>query len=129
VSDNPSLVRMERVVHAPRHHVYIAWRKPERMARWWSAEHAGGAAVRGIDGSYRVGGVVVKVLEDLPLERLVFLWGDGDDTATLVTVTFREIEGATRIAIHQTVAPRRERVLLGGLDRLAVLLRDQDLSC
>ncbi len=121
--DNASLVRMERVVHAPRHHVYIAWRKPERMARWWTAEHAGGTAVRGIDGTYRVGAVAVKVLEDLPLERLVFLWGDGDDTATLVTVTFRETEGAPRIAIHQTLPPRRDGVLLGGLDRLAVLLR------
>lgn len=118
-----SLVRMERVIHAPRHHVYLAWRKPERMARWWSAEHAGGVAIRGIDGTHRIGAVVLRVLEDVPLERLVFQWGDGDSTATLVTVTFCEIERATRITIHQTAAPQRGLVMLGGLDRLAVLIR------
>jgi hypothetical protein len=40
-----------------------------------------------------------------------------------VTVTFHDIEGGTRIAIHQSLAPRRDRALLGSLDRLAVLLR------
>ncbi len=120
--DTPSLVRMERVVSAPRHHVYLAWRTPERMARWWSATHTGGAAVRGIDGSHRVGGVVIKVLADVPLERLVFEWGNGDGAITVVTVTFHEIEGGTRLAIQQDLAPRPERALLGRLDRLAAVL-------
>ncbi len=117
------LVRLERIVHAPRHHVYVAWRKPERMARWWSATHVGGSSVRCIDGAHRTGRAVVHVLDELPFERLGFLWGDGDAVETRVTITFHDHPDGTRLAIVQELAPRRDLGLRGSLDRLAVLLR------
>lgn len=114
---------MGRVVQAPRAHVYRTWRRPERMARWWSAEHPGGAAIRCIDGAHRVGSIVIRVLEEVAPERLVFTWGDGDRATTRVTVTFHEVAEGTRLAIHQELPAPHDHVLLGSLDRLAILLR------
>lgn len=115
---------MTRVVHAPRAHVFAAWQRPERMARWWSAEHAGGQAIASGDGTYRVGAIVVALCEQVPLERLVFAWGNGDrESATMVTVTFTELDGGTRLTIQQAVVPAYERMMMGRFDRLAVLLR------
>lgn len=119
-----ALVEMSRVVQAPRAHVYAAWRRPERMARWWSAEHAGGSAEPLGDGTFRVGTVRVRPVEEHASDRIVFTWGSVDGaTETLVTVTFTDAGGTTRLAIRQTEVPRHELALWRRLDRLAELLR------
>lgn len=123
MSDADALVAMTRVVHAPREHVYATWRRPERMARWWSAEHRGGTAVACGDHAHRVGALVVVLHEARPPERIVFSWGNGDrECQTIVIVTFAEVDGGTRVELRQVMPRRHERVMAARLDRLAILL-------
>lgn len=142
-----------RVVDAPRDLVFKAWTEPERLMRWYGPKgftmpyckidlrpggtfHCGMRSPEGREhwekGTY---------LEIVPPERIVYTdilsdaegntidpaqFGMNDWPAeTVVTVTFAEHEGKTKITLHQTilesVAKRTgaHRAWLEALDRLA----------
>ena len=134
---------LTRVFDAPRALVFQAWTRPAHLARWWGPKdftlptceqdfRAGGAyrfCMRAPDGTdHWVGGVYREVVTP---ERLVFTWEREDEeglrfqSKMVVTVTFAEHGGQTRLTLHQsafqTVADRDDHN--GGwtqcLDRLA----------
>jgi uncharacterized protein YndB with AHSA1/START domain len=106
-----------RVLDAPRSLVFKVWTEPEHLVRWWGPKdftapscemdlRSGGAwraCIRSPDGTdYRMAGVFREVA---PPERLVFTfaWEEGGEPGhqTLVTVTFAEQDGKTRLTFHQ----------------------------
>jgi uncharacterized protein YndB with AHSA1/START domain len=109
-----------RVFDAPRRLVFKMWTAPEHAARWWGPQghdsmtctmdvRPGGTwerRMRAPDGGrYRKFGVYREVV---PPERLVFTYMTEDskgevDHETLVTVTFEEVDGKTRLTLHQAV--------------------------
>jgi uncharacterized protein YndB with AHSA1/START domain len=109
-----------RVFDAPRRLVFKVWTSPEHAARWWGPQghesitctmdvRPGGAwerRMRTPDGArYRKYGVYREVAAP---ERLVFTYQTEDssgqvDHETLVTVTFAEAGGKTRLTLHQAI--------------------------
>ncbi len=107
-----------RVFDAPRRLVFKAWTEPERAALWWGPRgfttvscdmdvRPGGAWRRGMrspDGDeYWKRGVYREIVEP---ERLVFTYVDEDADGragheTLVTVTFADHGGKTKLTLHQ----------------------------
>jgi uncharacterized protein YndB with AHSA1/START domain len=138
-----------RVFDAPRELVFKAWADPEMCRQWmgprqYPAFHVEGdmrtggkwrIGLRAVDGSRELwqGGVYREVVAP---ERLVFTFAwDQDDGSrgpeTLVTLTFADECGKTRMTFHQGVfntAPNRDGHIQGwnsGFDRLADFLRQQ----
>ncbi|MCL2427723.1 MAG: SRPBCC domain-containing protein [Alphaproteobacteria bacterium] len=109
---------MDRLLDAPRHLVFAVWTRPEHAARWWGPQNfmaiscvmdvRPGGAWRKVMRSTE-GDVVIKIgvyREVVAPERLVFTYRDEapDGTLTpetLVTVTFTEESGRTRLRLHQ----------------------------
>jgi uncharacterized protein YndB with AHSA1/START domain len=109
---------VERVFDAPRRLVFRLWTQPEHAARWWGPQgfttllcqmdvRPGGAwrrRMRSPDGAVHVKrGVYREVVEP---ERLVFTYADEDahgrlGRETLVTVSFAEAGGKTKLTLHQ----------------------------
>ena len=109
-----------RTFEAPRHRVFQAWTEPSQVARWWGPQgftttycdmdiRPGGAfrvCMRSPEGAdYWKQGVYREVVEP---ERLVFTfaWEDAEGKPghqTLVTVTFTEQGGKTKLTLHQAV--------------------------
>jgi len=107
-----------RVFNAPRRLVFKAWTEPEHLVRWWGPRgfttisgrmdvRPGGTwfrAMRAPDGSeHRKCGVYREIVEP---ERLVFTYLSEDAEGnsgpeTLVTVTFADLDGKTRLTLHQ----------------------------
>jgi uncharacterized protein YndB with AHSA1/START domain len=111
---------LSRVFDAPPTLVFEAWTQPEHLVRWWGPKdftlptceqdfRVGGAyrfcmrAPDGVDhwvwGEYR---------EIVPAARLVFTWHRGDADGkpfneSVVTVTFAEHDGKTKLTLHQAV--------------------------
>ena len=109
-----------RVFEAPRRLVFRAWVEPEHAARWWGPQgfttlacemdvRPGGAwrrRMRSPEGTVHVKRGVYR--EVAPPERLVFTYADEDALGrigheTLVTVTFAEEGGKTRLTLRQAV--------------------------
>jgi uncharacterized protein YndB with AHSA1/START domain len=107
-----------RVFDAPRRLVFKAWTEPDRAAQWWGPRgfttiscemevRPGGAyrrCMRSPEGTVHCTRGVYR--EVVVPERLVFTsaWEDGDGAPgheTLVTVTFAEHDGKTRLTLHQ----------------------------
>jgi uncharacterized protein YndB with AHSA1/START domain len=111
---------IERILDAPRHLVFKAWTEPERMMRWWGPRgftmtlcemdlRVGGAYrfhMRLPEGSEnRSHGVFREIVEP---ERLVLSWAWVDAEGkpgheTLLTLTFAEHDGKTKLTLHQAV--------------------------
>ncbi len=112
---------IERIFDAPRELVFACWIEPQRIAQWMGPK---GFATRSLaydprpGGSYRVHMVgpdgdehwLQGVFREItPPERLVrtFCWADasGNPTPpeTLLTVTFADLNGKTRLTLHQAV--------------------------
>ncbi len=109
-----------RVFDAPRRLVFKAWTEPEHLARWWGPQgfaliscdidvRPGGAwcrSMRAPDGSeIRKHGVYREIVAP---ERLVFTYVSDDAEGnsgpeTLVTVTFADLDGKTRLTLRQTL--------------------------
>jgi uncharacterized protein YndB with AHSA1/START domain len=107
-----------RVFDAPRRLVFKAWTEPDRAALWWGPQgfttiscemnvRPGGAWRRCMvapDGTeHRKRGVYREIVEP---ERLVFTYATEDAEGrsgheTLVTVTFADLGGKTRLTLHQ----------------------------
>jgi uncharacterized protein YndB with AHSA1/START domain len=108
-----------RVFDAPRPLVFKAWTQPEHLARWWGPRgftlpscqldlRPGGAYrfhMRGPDGDdHWTQGVFREVVEP---ERVVMAgcWvdaiGNPSSPETVTTVTLEDLEGKTRLTLHQ----------------------------
>ncbi len=135
-----------RIFDAPRSLVFKAWTEPEHLVHWWGPRGFTSTIIANDvrpGGTYRVHmrgpegddhwsqGVYREVVEP---ERLVLAgaWTDADgkptSPETLLTVTFEEHQGKTKLTLHQaifeSVAARDSH--RGGwnssLDRLAAYL-------
>ena len=109
-----------RVFDAPRDLVFRAWTEPDRAARWWGPQGfttlscemdvrpcgAYRRCMRSPEGAvYCTRGVYRQIV---PPERLVFTyaWEDAEGRPgheTLVTVTFAEHDGKTKLTLHQAM--------------------------
>lgn len=109
-----------RIFDAPRRLVFEAWTKPEHLSRWSGPRgftipfgemdfRPGGAyrtCLRSQAGEdHWVQGIYHEIVEP---ERLVFthMWEDEDGKPkheTIVTVTFAEYEGKTKLTFHQAI--------------------------
>ena len=131
-----------RIFDAPRLLLFKMWTEPEHLARWWGPRgftglsgrmdvRPGGTWTRSMqapDGSIiRKHGVYREIVAP---ERLVFTYvtddiGGEPGSETLVTVTFADLDGKTRLTLHQvafqSVAARDDhrRGWTGALERLA----------
>jgi uncharacterized protein YndB with AHSA1/START domain len=123
---SPELVRepedrvlvITRLLDAPRALVFKVWSQPEHLVHWWGPKgftapscemdlRPGGAwraCIRSPEGTeHRMQGSYREIVEP---ERLVFTFAWEDDEGepghqTLVTVTFAEQDGKTRLTFHQ----------------------------
>lgn len=116
VARGGQVLEIVRVLDAPRVLVFKAWSSAEHLARWWGPKdfsapslsmdfRPGGTyrhAIRSADGTdYWMRGVYREIVEP---ERIVFTFAWGDDAPepeTLVTVTFEEHNGKTRLTFRQ----------------------------
>lgn len=144
-------VSLTRIFDAPRDLVFKTWTEPKHMARWWGPRgftnpvceldvRVGGAILihmRAPDGTlYPMTGTFLQIV--VP-EKLVFKAvaeaGDGIPLLEgLVTATFEEHGGKTRLTVHEkatSLAPRGARMLSGmhegwaqSLERLDGLVKD-----
>jgi uncharacterized protein YndB with AHSA1/START domain len=111
---------MTRIFNAPRSLVFKAWTDPEHLMRWWGPHgftvvscemdlrpgggwHVRMRAPNGREDRQR--GVYREIVEP---ERLAFTYAFEDATGnrgheTLVTVTFDDQGGKTRVTVHQAV--------------------------
>ena len=134
-----------RIFDVPRRLLFKMWTEPEHLVRWWGPRsfgtissrmevHPGGAWTRSMqasDGSViRKHGVYREIVVH---ERLVFTYVTDDPEGnpgpeTLVTVTFVDVGGKTRLTLHQApfqvVATRDDhrRGWIGALERFAEYL-------
>ena len=112
---------IERIFDAPRELVFKCWTKPEHLARWIGPKGFSGtiltcelreggnyrAHMRGPDGQDRWQHGVFR--EIVAPERIVrtYCWTDADGRPTrpetLLTVTFADLGGRTRLTLHQAV--------------------------
>jgi uncharacterized protein YndB with AHSA1/START domain len=130
-------ITITRTFNAPRELVWRAWTEPEHFMRWWGPEHftspvakmdlrVGGtylASIRSPEGQDFYSTGVYR--EITPPERLVFTdafadaegnvvpashYGMGDDwpAEILITVTFEEENGQTRMTVRQDGIPTGE---------------------
>jgi uncharacterized protein YndB with AHSA1/START domain len=134
---------IERVFDAPRELVYRCWTEPEHLARWigprglsstiLACELRQGGSYRmrmsGPDGQAHWQQGVFR--EIVPPERIVrtFCWTDADGRPTrpetLLTVTFADLGGRTKLTLHQavfesvTACDEHRRGWSSSLDKLA----------
>jgi uncharacterized protein YndB with AHSA1/START domain len=112
---------IERIFDAPRELVFKCWTEPEHLARWIGPKGFSGtiltcelreggnyrAHMRGPDGQDHWQHGVFR--EIAPSERIVrtYCWTDADgrptQPETLLTVTFADLGGRTRLTLHQAV--------------------------
>jgi uncharacterized protein YndB with AHSA1/START domain len=134
-----------RIFDAPRRLLFKMWTEPEHLARWWGPRgftglsscmdvRPGGAWTRSMQAPN--GSVIRKhgvYREIVAPECLVFTYVTDDPEgnpgpATLVTVTFADVGGKTRLTLHQasfhSVATRDDhrRGWIGALERFAEYL-------
>jgi uncharacterized protein YndB with AHSA1/START domain len=116
------VVRVSRVIDAPREAVFRAWTEPEQIRRWWGPGEftcpeaevdlcPGGSyrlAMQPTDGEpFIVGGTYREVD---PPARLVYTWRwetgpAADGSESLVTVEFNERDGRTELVLTHTDFP------------------------
>lgn len=111
-----------RVFDAPRSLVFQVWSTPEHVARWWGPKDF---TVPSITADFREGGAWRSCIrspegqdywshgtyrEIVPPSRIVFTfaWEEDGGMDTVITVTFEEVEGGTRLTFHQAPFPTVE---------------------
>jgi uncharacterized protein YndB with AHSA1/START domain len=132
VSDNELVII--RTFRAPAHIVFDAWTKPELVKRWWAPASRGVTLVQ-CDADLRPGGeyhyVLArgdderfafsgKYLEIVRPTRLVYtqIFEPFPDAAVIVTVSFEERDGATKLVSHEVYPSKetREMALASGME-------------
>lgn len=123
-----------RTFNAPPRVVFDAWTRPELVARWWAPTSLG-ASIVSCEADVRVGGTYRYVLrnadesevafsgtyrEIAPPSRLVYtqVFEAFPGAAVIVTVTFEEHEGKTRLVSHELYpsAEARDGALAAGME-------------
>jgi uncharacterized protein YndB with AHSA1/START domain len=113
------ILRMQRVLAAPAPAVFRACTDPEELASWWGPR---GFTTPAVETDLRVGGryrfamqppegdlfhLTGEFREVDPPSRLVytFAWEppDPDDRETVVTLSFRDVDGSTEVDLTQGV--------------------------
>ncbi len=107
-------LKVSRVVRAKRERVFEAWIKPEFMQKWFCPQNL---IVDEVKAAARVGGKYRIAMKDvergkifttsgiyheiIPNQKLVFSWSFDapDQTNSLVTVTFEDQSGGTKITV------------------------------
>ena len=127
-----------RTVNAPARLVFEAWTKAELFRRWWVPKSFE-PNLLSCEMDVRVGGQYRLVfphedstmeffgtyLEVTPPSRLVWTNEEGGDGETVTTVTFEEIEGKTRLVVHDRY-PSKEAVDTGSTGALPEALDQLD---
>jgi uncharacterized protein YndB with AHSA1/START domain len=123
-----------RTFRGPARIVFEAWTKPEFVRRWWAPKSLG-CEITGCEGDVRVGGsyrYVTKVRDNefafsgtyseiTPYTRLVYTQifePMAEAGAVIVTVTFAERDGQTRLVAHELYPSKeaREGALASGME-------------
>jgi uncharacterized protein YndB with AHSA1/START domain len=120
-ADPGRVLVIERTFEAPRDLIFRCWSEPDRLVRWigpqgftttiltWELRQGGSyrLQMRGPDGqTHWQQGVFVEIV---PPERIVrtFCWADAEGLSTrpetLLTVTFADLGGRTRLTLQQAV--------------------------
>jgi uncharacterized protein YndB with AHSA1/START domain len=104
-----------RIINGPSGLVFEAWTKPELFKKWWVPKSAPITLVS-CEMDVRTGGkyrlvfsagdqsaeFFGKYLEVTPCSRLVWTNEEGgEDAASITTVTFEEVNGATLVTVHE----------------------------
>ena len=147
-----------RILDAPRELVFKAWTDPEHVMRWWGPEHYTSPACRidlRVGGSYLFSmrspegqeyWSTGEYQEIVPSERIVYTdhFADADGNIvppshygmpgvpdeTVITLTFEDLEGKTRMTLRHApapAAPMDEMARMGwnqSFDKLAATLND-----
>lgn len=103
-----------RMFNAPARIVFEAWTQPELLKRWWVPKSTG-VSLLSCEADVRVGGkyrfefgqdaskpiaFFGSYIEVTPHSRLVWSNDESEDGA-VTTVTFEEIDGKTRLVLHE----------------------------
>ncbi|MCW5942373.1 MAG: SRPBCC family protein [Fimbriimonadaceae bacterium] len=132
-----------RTVDAPARLVFEAWTKADLFRQWWVPKSYGLNLVAcdmdvRVGGQYRLAflheGSTMEFFgtyrEVTPPSRLVWTNDEGDAGQTVTTVTFEEIEGKTRLVVHDRY-PSKEAVDTGSTGAMPEVLDQLDelLAC
>ena len=115
------VLRIRRILPAPRQRVFEAFTQPELLQQWWGPK---GFSLPEVSLDLRVGGryrfgmqppegnlLVLKgtFKEIRPPEKLVYTWAwEGIPLETLVTLEFRDVEGDTEVVLTQEPFPDQD---------------------
>jgi uncharacterized protein YndB with AHSA1/START domain len=105
-----------RNVDGPVRLVFEAWTRPELFQRWW-APKSFGVTLISFEADVRTGGTYRlmmghpssdkpmaffgRYIEVTPNSRLVWTNDEGGDDGAVTTVTFEEVNGATRVVVRE----------------------------
>jgi uncharacterized protein YndB with AHSA1/START domain len=131
-------VVVTRTVSGPPSLVFEAWTRPELFERWWIPKSYP-ISLRSCEMDARVGGGYRLVLEHegstmeffgrylevTPTERLVWTNDEGDEGATITTVTFEDADGDTIVTVHD-LYPSKDAVESGSADAMPESLEQLD---
>ena len=111
-----------RIFDAPARLVFEAWTKPELMMRWWAPKSLG-VPLLSCEMDVRTGGgyrltfgkdadntfsFFGKYTEVIAPSRLVWTNEESDD-GSVTTVTFEDVDGGTRLVLHELYATTAAR--------------------
>ena len=126
------------IVNAPAHLVWEAWTKAELFRRWWVPKSYGLNLVAcemdvRVGGQYRLAflheGTTMEFfgtyLEVTPSSRLVWTNDEGDAGQTVTTVTFEEMDGKTRLVVHD-LYPSADAIDMGSTGAMPEVLAQLD---
>jgi uncharacterized protein YndB with AHSA1/START domain len=104
---------VSRTINGPARIVFEAWTNAELLRQWWAPKSFPISLLScetdaRVGGSYRLvfgyeGSTMEffgRYLEVTPHSRLVWTNEEGDEGATVTTVTFEEKDGVTRLVVH-----------------------------
>lgn len=105
-----------RIVDGPARLVFDAWTKPELFQRWW-APLSFGVSLISFEADVRTGGAYRLVMghpssehpmaffgrytDVTPHSLIVWTNDEGGEDGAVTTVTFEEMNGATRVVVHE----------------------------
>jgi uncharacterized protein YndB with AHSA1/START domain len=121
-------LRMKRMVRAPASTVFRACTEPEKLAKWWGPRGVTTPTIEldlRVGGRYRfamqppegdlfhLAGEVARGRPSVP-SHLHVLWEppDPDDRETVVTLSFRDVDGSTEVGFPQGVFATEARQAL-----------------